>query len=155
MPLHSYSTTRRPPSVMDHVYAHPFELILATAGVLAGLASIAAALTHVATSPAMALLPPWVLLPFGLLLPAGGVLMATGIYDDSDDLMRGWRIERVGLVASGFGWAAFGIATAGLPTGNPVGVVLCCLFALAMVLRFRATVLEERRVRGAIAQGTP
>lgn len=152
MPLHSYSTTRRPPSVMDHVYAHPFELAVALAGTLTGLAAVAAGLAGEAASPALGSLPRWLLIPFGALLALGGILMALGLFDDSEDLAKGWRIERMGLVGAGFGWAAFTVILIGYTPTNVTGWAFTALLVVAMWFRYKATQAEERRTRKAIGQ---
>lgn len=150
MPLHGYTTERYPPTILDHIYAHPFELALAVWGILGGLGSVAATVSHTQASAVMNALPTWLLILFGALLTVGAALIMTGLFDDSDDLMRGWRIERTGLVLSGFGWAAYTVTLAAVIPRNFIGWGLTGLLTLSMGFRFRATQLEERRVRKAI-----
>ena len=151
MPLHAYSTDSEPPSVWDHVLAHPFELALAVFGALCGLLSIFAAITPEATvSPSLDELPEVLGGLVGVLLIAGGAAIVRGLLDDSDDLMTGWRIERSGLILTGFAWAAYGVT---IVSSRPAAVLswgsaLCVV--LMVTLRFIATVKRERHIRRAL-----
>lgn len=150
MPLHGYSTDRRPPSVADHLLAHPFELGLAAWGVIAGGAGVLSAASNATVSASIDRLPDWLAAIVGTMLVLGGVLVWRGLLDDSEDLMIGWRFERVGLVLSIAGWLAYGVTVAAI---NPTAVLSWSVsaFVVAMyAVRFRATRLEERRIRKAI-----
>lgn len=151
MPLHAYSTDREPPSVWDHTLAHPFELMLAFFGSFGGILALFAAISSNATvSPSLDELPEWLGGIVGALLIAGGAAIIRGLLDDSDDLMKGWRIERSGLILTGFGWASYGVT---IVAARPAAVLswgsaLCVV--LMVTLRFVATVRQERRVRKAL-----
>lgn len=53
MPLRGYTTAadHRPPTTMDHLYAHAFELWLALFGMLGGTGAVTSAFTKVTVSP--------------------------------------------------------------------------------------------------------
>ncbi|MER7070979.1 hypothetical protein [Terrabacter sp. NPDC000476] len=150
MPLHGYTTDRRPPSNMDHVYAHQFELGLALFGMLGGLGAVLSAFTSVTVSPSIDRLPHWLAGAVGVLLLVGGGCVWRGLFDDSEDLMVGWRYERVGIVLTMAAWASYGITIA---TVSPRAVLSWGVAGIVVAmfgLRYRATVKEERRIRKAI-----
>jgi hypothetical protein len=152
MPLHSYHADRRPPTVADHILAHCWEMGVAAWGIIAGALSVVAALSDFSASTAMSVLPWWTLGVLGALLVVGGVATIWGLLDDAEDLRRGWRVERSGLILSGTAWAAY---TASLIVSFPtsiVGWLLTAILSACAVLRYVATVLEERRIRLAIEE---
>ena len=48
----------------------------------------------------------------GLTGVIGNVLILLGLFDDGDDLMRGWRRERMGLTLAISSWGAYALAVA-------------------------------------------
>jgi hypothetical protein len=153
MPTHSYTVTNRPPTVLDHVLAHCFELGLSGWAMTGGALAIFSAFNDGATvSPSMDRLPVYLAAPIGLLLLAGGALIFRGLFDDSDDLMVGWRYERSGLILSIGGWGLFGIIVF-LANGYAIlSWGLSATVVTASVLRYWATVRSERRTRHDIHQ---
>src|SRR5438128_8828073 len=98
MPLHTYSTDRRPPTNWDHFLAHPYSLCISGWQILAGASVLLTTLFHVTVSPSLARLPETLLAAIGILLVVGGASTIKGLLNDDDDLMVGWRVERTGLV---------------------------------------------------------
>ncbi|HET7399730.1 MAG TPA: hypothetical protein VFJ94_14530 [Intrasporangium sp.] len=152
MPLHGYTTDRRPPSLMDHVFAHPFELTLATWCGLAGAMLAASTITGVQVSPTLDRLPWWLSVMVGALLVVGGICQVWGLFDDSDDIAVGWKIERVGLILSGSAWSSYTLAIVYLIPGAVLSWSLGLAILTMLGLRFTATVKEEQRIRKAIRQ---
>lgn len=155
MPLHGYTTDRRPPTVLDHYFAHSYEMILAAWCMLAGAyLAISTFIDELSVSPSVDMLPDWLALIIGGLLVTGGALQTWGLLDDSDDVATGWKLERMGLVLTFGAWVIYtGVIAAMIP-----GAVLSWTLGLAIltmtVLRFAATVVAERRLRRAIEPGT-
>lgn len=150
MPLHGYSTDRRPPTVADHLLAHPFELGLAAWGIIAGAAGILSALSDATVSPSIDRLPEWLAAIVGAMLVVGGAAIWRGLLDDSEDLMVGWRIERTGLIFSMAAWGAYGITVATMHPTSILSWSVAVLVVIMFAVRFKATRLEERRIRKAI-----
>jgi protein-S-isoprenylcysteine O-methyltransferase Ste14 len=146
MPLHGYSTDRRPPTNLDHMRAHPYALAVAAWQILVGgLVLVALVFNFHFTSSAMRL-PRGPLFALCLVLILGAINVMRGLFDDSNDLRKGFRIERGGLILSGAGWTSFSVAVfIGAPGAVPtwsMGV----LFSIAMALRIDAGIREENRI---------
>lgn len=147
MPLHGYSTDRRPPTNRDHVYAHPYSILICSYQVIAGSALLLSTLTSMRLSQSLDRLPETLLAAVGALLVVGGILVIRGLLDDSPDLMVGWRTERTGLVLSATAWASYAVTVAAAFPASVLSWTSGFLIAAAHMIRFRATQLEERRSR--------
>jgi protein-S-isoprenylcysteine O-methyltransferase Ste14 len=150
MPLHGYSTDRHPPTVADHLLAHPFELGFAAWGVIAGSAGVLSAFSDATVSASIDRLPDWLAAIVGVMLVIGGLLIWRGLLDDSEDLMVGWRFERVGLILSMAGWGGYGFTVAAMNPGAVLSWSVAPLVVAMFAVRYRATRIEERRIRKAI-----
>ena len=146
MPLHGYSTDRRPPTNMDHLRAHPYAIAVAAWQILiGGIVLLALIFDFHMTTSAMRL-PRTVLFALAVTLILGAVNVMRGLFDDSNDLRKGFRIERGGLILSGAAWTAFSVSVI---IGNPGAVPtwsMGVLFSAAMALRIDAGRREEARV---------
>ena len=154
MPLHGYTTDRRPPTNADHLLAHPYSFLICAWQIIAGAGVLVSTLTPVRLSQSLDRLPEVLLASIGALLIVGGLSVIRGLLDDSDDLMAGWRTERSGLVLSATAWIAY-VAT--ILAAFPQSVLSWTsglALASAHLIRFRATRLEEKRVRARIAEHT-
>lgn len=147
MPLHGYSTDRRPPTNKDHLYAHPYSFVLCAFQVIGGSGAVLSTLSNMSLSQSLDRLPESLLAAVGALLIVGGVLVIRGLLDDSPDLMVGWRTERTGLVLSATGWTSYAVTVAAAFPGSVLSWLLAFLIAAAHMIRFRATQLEERHSR--------
>lgn len=151
MPLRGYTTDRRPPSVLDHILAHPFEMGLAAWGGGAGaLLVIASIWDEMRVSPTVDMLPDWLAATLGGLLIVGGLLQTWGLLDDSDDIAVGWKLERMGLILSGAAWASYTMTIMWMLPRAVLSWSLTGTVLVMLALRYAATVLEERRIRKAI-----
>jgi hypothetical protein len=148
MPLHGYTTDRRPPTNRDHLYAHPYSILVALFQILAGIVFTMASLLGVlGVSQSLQQLPALLLLSLSAMLVVGGVSIIRGLLDDSDDLMVGWKIERTGLILSATSLGVFAFVIFWSFPKSVTGWGLAAFLAAAHLIRLRATVLEERRVR--------
>lgn len=147
MPLHGYTTDRRPPTNRDHALAHPYSISLALWQILAGGSVLASLLWDFSLSRSISRMPDPLIAGICGLLLIGGVTIIRGLLDDSDDLMTGWRIERFGLILSATAWTAYAATVAVSYPSSVLGWSLSLTLALSLLMRHRATVLEERRVR--------
>lgn len=152
MPLHGYTTDRRPPSNMDHLLAHPYSIGISLLQIVAGLVIIVAATLSLRVSSSIQRLPEVLLFILAALLLAGGVGIIRGLLDDSDELMVGWKIERTGLVLSTTAWLVFGVTISAAFPGAVLAWIWCFVLGICHPIRFAATILEERRIRRRIAQ---
>ena len=144
---------RVPPTKLDHLLAHPYELSLAVAGLTAALLILAGEIVAAITvSPSVDAMHGLVAWGIGLLGVPGHALIIAGLLDDDDDLMNGWRRERTGLVLAAFAWAIYTLA---IFAANP-GSIVTWGFGLSLIvahcLRLRATQREERETRAALAR---
>jgi len=155
MPLHGYTTDRRPPTNWDHVLAHPHSFVLAAWQVLAGCGVLASLLWDFSPSRSISRMPQPIIVGVCVLLFLGGVFIIRGLLDDSDDLMVGWKIERTGLVLSATAWSAYAATVAWSFPSSTLSWSLSLTLALAPTIRYHATVREERRVRARIAEHPP
>jgi hypothetical protein len=148
MPTHGYTSTRVPPTFLDHLLAHCFEIGLSTWAMVAGGAAILASFSDErSVSQSLDQLPTWLTVMFGTLLLIGGGCIIRGLFDDHDDLRIGWRWEQAGLGMTGFAWAAFGVAIHHLSPTAFLTISLCFTVFLMSALRFIATVISERNMR--------
>lgn len=155
MPLHGYTTDRRPPTNLDHLLAHPYSLWISAWQVLAGSVVVAATLFDISVSQSVQRLPQWLMAAIACLLIVGGASVIRGLLNDDDDLMVGWRIERTGLVLSATAWATYSIVLAVTFPGSLLAWTSGLALTFAHLFRLRATILEERRVRRRIAEHKP
>lgn len=147
MPLHGYTTDRRPPTNEDHILAHPYALAICGWQVLGGVAVLITMFTRGSLSPSLARLSPVLLAIVAVLLVVGGASVIRGLLNDDNDLMVGWRIERTGLVLSIAAWLAYTAAIFGANPGAILTWVLGLFLAGAHAFRLRATRKEEKRIR--------
>lgn len=144
---------RIPPTKLDHLLAHPYEIVLAAVGLAASLlilaGEIAAAITVSPSVDAMHGLVAW---GVGLLGIPGHALIIAGLRDNDDDLMNGWRRERTGLVLAAFAWAIYTLADLAAFPGSIVTWGFGLAVIVAHCLRLRATQREERETRAALAR---
>ena len=147
MPLHGYTTDRRPPTNRDHALAHPYSISLALWQILAGGSVLASLLWGFSLSPSIGRMPDPLIAGISGLLFIGGVTIVRGLLDDSDDLMVGWKIERSGLILSATAWTAYSATIAFSYPTSVLSWSLSLALAMSLLIRHRATVLEERRVR--------
>jgi protein-S-isoprenylcysteine O-methyltransferase Ste14 len=148
MPLRGYSTDNRPPTVLDHLLAHPYSIMFAVWQVIAGALAVLTTLFDFTVSSSMERLSQPLIAATGILFAVGGVQVVRGLLDDDDDLMQGWKIERTGLVLTIAAWLAFFVTIVWSFPGSVLTWLLCLLVgAGAPSLRLWATRREERRHR--------
>lgn len=152
MPLHQYSSDRRPPTNWDHFLAHPYSLVLSAWQVLAG-GLILAMMTWSAFSVSQSLnrLPQPLLAAISVLIVVGGVSTMRGLLNDDDDLMVGWRTERTGLLLSATAWIVYTVTIVWSFPASVMTWTLTLALGAANLIRFRATQREERRTRARMA----
>lgn len=150
MPLRGYSTDHRPPTVLDHMLAHPYAMAVSSWQVLAGGLSLLVTLFDFSVSQSVQRLPEPIIAALGTLLVIGGLQTIRGLLDDDDDLMQGWKIERTGLVISMAAWLGYLVTILGAFPGGVMTWTLCILMVAANWLRYVATRREERRHRARI-----
>lgn len=146
MPLHGYSTDRRPPTNLDHMRAHPYAIAIAAWQIVVGsLVLVALVFNFQLTTSAMRL-PRAVLFALALVLILGAINVMRGLFDDSNDLRKGFRIERGGLILSGAGWTSFSVSVLIANPGAVPTWSMGVLFSAAMALRIDAGRREENRI---------
>ena len=148
MPLHGYSTDRRPPTNVDHLYAHPYAFGICVFQIVAGALSLLMTLTNLNASQSVQRLPQSLIAVLGVLLLLGGTQIIRGLLNDDDDLMQGWKIERTGLILSAAAWFAYFVTVIFAFPASVMSWSLILLLGIAHCVRYRATVLQERRFRG-------
>ena len=155
MPLHGYTTDRRPPTNADHVLAHPYSFLLAAWQFVAGTSVLASLLWGFSLSRSINRMPDELIAGICTLLIAGGIFIIRGLLDDSDDLMIGWKIERTGLILSATAWLAYAATVAWSYPRSVLSWSLSLVLASSLVIRWIATIREERRVRRRLAEHPP
>lgn len=151
MPLRAYHhSSRNPPTALDHLLAHPYGIGVAVFQIVGGIAQLTTlAFPGITVSRSLDQMANGLVVILCSLLIIGGVLVILGIFDNDEDLMRGFRRERTGLILSGTAWVIFSIAIfVAFPSS-----VLTWAFGLVpfggAALRVWATFLEERYLRQA------
>lgn len=140
-----------PPRPTDHVLAHPYEVLIALGGLVACAALLAVEVgVPVSISPTMRALPSTVAWLVGLTGVLGNALIILGLFDDGEDLMRGWMLERVGLIGAITSWGTYSLAVATIHPGSVISYGLTLCIALAHTVRLVATMREEASTRRAI-----
>lgn len=136
--------------MLDHALAHPWEVPLAVFQIFGGGIGVVASLSdQITVSPTVDNLPWFLALAMCLMLAVGGVMTLFGIFDDGDDMMRGWRLERSGLILAATGWTVYtGILLATHPE-SLLGWAFGLVATVSAGLRTWATFREERRLRNA------
>jgi hypothetical protein len=152
MPRRRYHP-RVPPTRLDHLLAHPYEISTAVVGLTASLLILAGEIVAAITvSPSVDVMYGLVAWGIGLLGVPGHTLIIAGLLDYDDDLMNGWRLERTGLVLATFAWAIYTLAILAAFPGSVVTWGFGFSLIVAHCLRLRATHREERETRAAVAR---
>lgn len=146
MPQHTYHVVHRPPTVNDHMMAHSMGIAMAAWGAYTGLVSILTGVTSYTVSKALSDLPHLLIILIGLFLLVGSVGIISGLVDDSDDVVVGWRIERGGMTIAGTGWAAFFITTISTNFPATLSWTLALFILLGYFFRWRATLKSEKDI---------
>ena len=146
MPLHGYSTDRRPPTNLDHMLAHPYAMAVAAWQILAGSLVITALVFGFGLNTSTMRLPKGPLFALCLVLLLGGINVIRGLLDDSNDLRKGFRVERGGLILSGAGWTSYGLSVLIANPGAVLSWSMGVIFSAAIGLRLVAGLREEGRV---------
>ena len=143
---------RVPPTNLDHLLAHPFEIPLAVVGFAASAGILAAETTPMFdVSASVAALHGLVAWTIGVLGIPGHVLILHGLLDDNPDLMVGWRRERYGLILAGSAWLLYACGVAWVHPQAAVSYGFAAGIVTAMGVRLAATYYEERSTRAVIA----
>lgn len=154
MPTHGYRSSRRPPTAFDHVLAHCFELAISAWAIQGGLQAIIATIAHDhSASPSLDQLPTGLAAIVGLMLILGGGGIIHGLFDNSDDLMVGFRRERMGLVLKASGWASYGACIVWISPGAIMSWSLPVFMIAACLLRVEATRRTEADERSRLTDG--
>ena len=112
MPDRAY-TPREPPSIVDRVLHHPFEISMAVWWALCGVVlAVSFVWPELPTSPSIQSLPMWLALFASGFIGGGGFALLVGLLVSWDRLDTGWLVERVALSAGGTGWLMYGAAVA-------------------------------------------
>lgn len=139
-----------PWSLRDRLLMNPFEAQTAVSGILTGLFVLA----DIILGSPLVQLRPWTshvfVVGLAALIVLGGVAILRGMFDRSDNVLRGWQIERTGLILSGVAWLAYGLWAAWDEPRSILGWLSPILLAITMALQYWSTVLDERRVRQSI-----
>ena len=146
MPLHGYSTDRRPPTTFDHLLAHPYAFMVHGFQMFAGSIVLGAVLFQYPLVTSALKLPRGPLVAMCLVLILGASYVMRGLLDDSNDLRKGFRVERGGLILSGAGWTSFAACVA---INNPAAVIqwsMGVFLSAALLLRIIAGRREENRI---------
>lgn len=118
MPNRLYHKQHNPPTVSDHILAHPWGVIFGTTlvglnvmmffDILMGV--ISPGWHPVGISPTVEGLPALLGLVLCTMLIAGHVLIIKGLTHNGNDLARGFRLERTGTAIAFVAWLSYGIA---------------------------------------------
>lgn len=158
MPLRVYNrSARKPPTLLDHGLAHPFEIVIAVFGCFIGLCLTIAQMLDIfglghhwfVVNPELEMIDDHLALAYGLALTVGSVFMLNGLLDDKDDLMIGWARERMGLLIATGGWSSIAFTIVTLQHNRVFAWGLSLSVAVGCMVRFAATRIEERRTRRA------
>lgn len=154
VPTHVYSSGRRPPTLWDHVRAHPYEIVLSIYAMFGGgMAVISAFNEALKVSPSLDQLPAALAAIIGLLFIFGGGGIFHGLlFEDPEDISISFKRERMGLVLQTGGWIIYGICVLWLAPPSVLSWLLCFCLALANIIRFDATIAHEKGVRAAISR---
>ena len=143
---------RIPPTKLDHLLAHPYEIPLAVVGLAASAGILAAETTPLFdVSASVAALHGLVAWTIGVLGIPGHVLILRGLLDDNPDLMVGWRRERYGLILAASAWLLYACGVAWVHPQAAVSYGFAAGIVTAMGVRLAATYYEERSTRAVIA----
>lgn len=144
-----------PPRLIDHVLAHPYELLIAAGGFLASLLMLLAELgAPVRISPTMESLLPAVSWLVGITGITGGLLIVAGLLDDSEDLTHGWLLERLGLIGAIISWGSYALAVGATHPGSMISWGLPLCIAVGHGIRLAATLHEEVVTQTAIERSS-
>ncbi len=141
---------RQPPTMLDHVLSHPWELSIAAWSALIGAATIVTTLAQSDTtaSSSVAELPDLLIYALAGMLVAGGAQTIRGLFDNDSDLMVGFAHERVGLVLIGTAWLVYAVAVIAAFPGAISSWTSGLALAAAAALRLVATLRDESALRG-------
>lgn len=118
MPNRKYTKRHYPPTVTDHILAHPWGVVLGGTFVVLNVMMFFDILMTLASpdwvqvgiSPTVAGLPPALGLVLAVMMIVGHVMIIRGLTHNGRDMAKGWRIERVGTVVAFAAWTAYAVA---------------------------------------------
>lgn len=137
-----------PPTLLDHVLSHPWELAVSALSVTVGAMSMLATIAGKATSPSVDQLPDILVVALAAMLIVGGAWTARGLFDNDTDLMVGYRHERTGLVFTGTAWSIYACTVFAAFPGSVNSWSLGAALGIGSALRVAATERELRKMRG-------
>lgn len=151
MPKHQYVPDPRIPNWANRILAHPFENTIAVLSIVFGAALIVAAFVlEVVPSKSMENLEPMSALLLAIINAGGGVVTLIGVHWRSDNVGLGWVIERSGLLVTGAGLGAYGMAVlysypgSWFSWGQPIVLAIACgLRVVALTITKRWTRLSK------------
>lgn len=148
MPERIYSGGGHPPTVLDRILAHPWELVIAGWSAFVGAATALSHLLGAYASPSVNQLPILLIIALAAMLVAGGLQTARGVFNNDPDLMVGYRHERVGLVLIGTAWTIYAVAVLVAFPGSISSWSSGLALGLGAAIRLWASLCEESRMRG-------
>lgn len=135
-----------PPNALDHILAHPAELVLSAWWVFIGVW-----LANLFIDPEKDSIPYPLIGGMALAFIVGGLLVIAGVLWWGTRLTTAWAIERAGWVLAGTGRAAYFIAGVYIGFSSMVGLSVGLTMSLIAILRVCALYSLERQVRKDVA----
>lgn len=145
MPRHAYTARREPPSLLDKLLFHPFELSFGLLWLIVGVLLILDIFVPGFTlSLSMDNPPAWAAAGIALCFVFAAVSIGRGLLYDSPELDRDWLAERVGLVAGSVGLLGYTIAVVFTFPHSTLSWIIPLSMTMPCGLRIWATIREER-----------
>ncbi|WP_163540847.1 hypothetical protein [Occultella kanbiaonis] len=148
MPDRHRRARHEPPSLLDHVLGHPFEVAVSAWWIVAGvLVTLTVIGSGTPASASLGRLPMLLMLGVGATVGTGGILALAGVIWPGTRLTTAWAVERAGWLLGGAGWTAYLAAVAWAYPRSLVTISLAAVMVTGAALRIVALYQHERQVR--------
>ena len=138
MPDRSYISSD-PPTAVDHLLSHPFEIVISTWSIIAGLMFIAGGIfDDFDPAPSIDSLHFSLLIPLGLLFVIGGSLVHFSYWSTRCELGVCWAVERAASLILAGSWIAYGVAVLTYSPDRVVQWGNAIAFAVSFIYRWVA-----------------
>ena len=138
MPDRSY-ISNDPPTAVDHLLSHPFEIVISTWSIIVGFMFLAGGIFEdFNPAPSIDNLHFSLLTPLGFLLVIGGSLVHFSYWSSKCELGVCWAVERAASLILAGTWIAYGIAVVTYSPDRIVQWGNAVAFAVSFIYRWVA-----------------
>jgi len=148
MPDRLYLATNDPPTMKDHFFAHPFEIVISAWSIVVGIMLLFGSFVpNFDPSQAIETLNPSFQFPLGLFFVIGGTLVQWAYWCKSLTLGSAWAMERSALLVLVGAWTTYFIFVVYFAPERYINWGNAVAFSLAFFVRWLAIGARQSTIR--------